>query len=488
MAAIVALGGAAGLLLAAPRASVLHPFAPEAASIARGLGPTCMAEIPGVPISVCFAPGTPADEVAGVMTRIRSTWEANLAARDADSEGGAAYNLNTRWNINGSAAQGTPVTLRWSMPADGLAIDDDLNGGASSPNNLNATFVSRFGSVEAGKNLLRQVFARWSELTGVSYVEVSDDNAVWGSLGGTTRGDIRIAGRTFVATSVLAYNFYPNNGDMVIVTSNTGFWSPANNNRYFRNIVAHEHGHGLGMDHVCPDNQTKLMEPFITTAFDGPQSDDIRCGQRGYGDNYEPNDSAATANATVIGGSGTWLREDCSIDDNLDVDFYKFSATANSTVSVTVDAVGAQSYLSGPQNANGSCSAGSAVAPRTVHNLNVQIVRGTTGATIVATAASAAAGSAERLVSVVLPATDVYFVRVYPSTATDDVQLYSLAVTLNLVPARPADITGNGVVDGADLGLLLASWGSCGTPCPTDLDRNGATDGGDLGILLADWG
>jgi hypothetical protein len=47
-----------------------------------------------------------------------------------------------------------------------------------------------------------------------------------------------------------------------------------------------------------------------------------------------------------------------------------------------------------------------------------------------------------------------------------------------------ADFDGNGLVDGADLGVLIASWG---TPVG-DLDDDGATGGSDLGILLATWG
>jgi hypothetical protein len=54
--------------------------------------------------------------------------------------------------------------------------------------------------------------------------------------------------------------------------------------------------------------------------------------------------------------------------------------------------------------------------------------------------------------------------------------------------ARPGDLDGNGVVNGADLGLLLAAWGTCGTPCPGDLDGNGVVNGADLGLLLAAWG
>ena len=48
-------------------------------------------------------------------------------------------------------------------------------------------------------------------------------------------------------------------------------------------------------------------------------------------------------------------------------------------------------------------------------------------------------------------------------------------------------IDGNGVIDGADLGLLLASWGT-NPGSPADLDGNGVVDSADLGILLGNWG
>jgi hypothetical protein len=47
-----------------------------------------------------------------------------------------------------------------------------------------------------------------------------------------------------------------------------------------------------------------------------------------------------------------------------------------------------------------------------------------------------------------------------------------------------ADLTGDGQVDGADLGLLLGSWGGA----QGDLTGDGFTDGADLGLLLGAWG
>ena len=49
----------------------------------------------------------------------------------------------------------------------------------------------------------------------------------------------------------------------------------------------------------------------------------------------------------------------------------------------------------------------------------------------------------------------------------------------------PADLSGDGIVDGADLGLMLSAWG---LPGASDLTGDGITDGADLGTLLAAWG
>lgn len=50
---------------------------------------------------------------------------------------------------------------------------------------------------------------------------------------------------------------------------------------------------------------------------------------------------------------------------------------------------------------------------------------------------------------------------------------------------RPADLDLDGVVDGADLGVLLSKWGSAS---PTgDIDGNGVVDGADLGEMLSAW-
>ncbi|MFM7051783.1 MAG: M12 family metallo-peptidase [Planctomycetota bacterium] len=61
----------------------------------------------------------------------------------------------------------------------------------------------------------------------------------------------------------------------------------------------------------------------------------------------------------------------------------------------------------------------------------------------------------------------------------------------NLVPDEcelsPADLNADGVVNGADLSTLLASWGGC-SGCAADIDDDGTVGAADLAILLNLWG
>jgi hypothetical protein len=50
------------------------------------------------------------------------------------------------------------------------------------------------------------------------------------------------------------------------------------------------------------------------------------------------------------------------------------------------------------------------------------------------------------------------------------------------------DINNDGIVDAADLAMLLGAWGSCGDCCPADLDQDGQIGAADLAILLGSWG
>jgi hypothetical protein len=57
-------------------------------------------------------------------------------------------------------------------------------------------------------------------------------------------------------------------------------------------------------------------------------------------------------------------------------------------------------------------------------------------------------------------------------------------VTVEFVDPCPADLNGDNIVNGVDLGLLLSAWGTA----EQDITGDAVTNGTDLGILLASWG
>jgi len=52
-----------------------------------------------------------------------------------------------------------------------------------------------------------------------------------------------------------------------------------------------------------------------------------------------------------------------------------------------------------------------------------------------------------------------------------------------------ADLNGDGLIDGSDVGLLLSGWGDCEAcaTCLADLNGDCTVDGADLGLLLGAW-
>ncbi len=66
---------------------------------------------------------------------------------------------------------------------------------------------------------------------------------------------------------------------------------------------------------------------------------------------------------------------------------------------------------------------------------------------------------------------------------------YAAVIVTTIDVPCPADLNGDGVVDGVDLGTLLGAWGPCpAAACPADFNADGAVDGIDLGFLLGAWG
>ena len=312
------------------------------------------------------------------------------------------------------------------------------------------------GIIGAGtwQQKFQQSFDRWEELSGATYVfEPNDDGVVQGTsdfpgiLG--LRADMRIAG-TFLSGNggVLAFNNFPNNGDMTMDTGDTFFYSDATNDfRALRNVVMHEHGHGAGILHVESGNANFLMEPFIQVGFDGPQFDDILAIQRQFGDVLEKtnggagNDTPATAFdfGTLLDGDSAVIGTDAgglpdvdpnqtdfvSIDDDSDLDFFSFTVTNQSTVDLVLSPRGSR-YRQGPQGGGQT-----RFNTTRLSDLNLTIFD-TNGLTQLDFADDTGLGESESLMDVILPAAGTYYARV--GGAQSNIQMYALDLTVAAIP------------------------------------------------------
>lgn len=294
----------------------------------------------------------------------------------------------SRWTFtatNGAVTQGQRLTLTYSFVPDGTPIAVAGFAGTE-PSTLFASFDQNFpGGRAAWKAAISSAFQRWGELLNITYVEVTDDGAAFpasaGALG--SRGDVRIAMRSL--GEPLAVNFFPQfGGDMVLDSLDiVDFVNQSNNFRKLRNTLMHEHGHGIGLNHVLPSDGTKLMEPFLNINFDGPQEDDIRGGQFIYGDVHEANNTVA-ANSFVGGsinnpnsvGVQVFQVENLALERSGESDFFGFTAFAGAQIAIRVDPIGT-TYSFAPQN---NSNLTTTVDAKAVRNLGLRLWRRTSAA------------------------------------------------------------------------------------------------------------
>ncbi|MBK7875307.1 MAG: matrixin family metalloprotease [Planctomycetes bacterium] len=421
------------------------------------------------PIVVCYEEGTdPAyvDQVNNLVMLLNGT----------------NYYVGNRW----SGAQGSPRALSWSLAPDGVSIPGGI-GEATAPNNLFAQMDTKFAASGGRATWIARIqasFDRWQQLTGLTFTRVQvagqdwDDGAAWGSGGAAgARGDIRISMHAIDGgNGVLAYTEFPSGGDMVI-DSAEGWGSSTNQHRFFRNTFMHELGHAFAIEHVCSNNSAQLMEPFLDTSFDGPQHDDVRACQRLYGDFHEADNTAATANDLGTIASGTTLSNSCtmptpptgvnpantsicSIDADAELDFWKFTVTASSAVSVTLTPLGFTYDNTQQTQANPNCTqANSTTNSLTAADLKLELLA-SNGTTVLATAPTQPAGTAESVTNINVSAGVVY-IRVSEVNAPSTTQNYRLSITVQNNCSGAPDCNGNGVRD------------SCDIANGTSLDNNG---------------
>jgi hypothetical protein len=370
---------------------------------------------------------------------------------DGDS-GREEFRLSSRWSSTftngGGLGQGQATTIRWSIVPDGTNIVSET------PNSsLIAAFDAEFGNGGGGSDLttrpwffiFSQSFDRWSQVAGLDYVYTSDDGVELhqDNPGSSTRGDVRIGAVDFGNSGVIAYNYFPNFGDMVIDTDDIsgGFALAANNNRWGRNVVMHEHGHGIGINHLDSSTNRFLMEPFIDDFFDGPQFDDILSAQRHYGDVLEKNggnDTAGTAYGfgTLAMGSTTSIGFDAndavvaatdvsfvSIDDDSDLDYYSFTIDELAEITIDLAPLG-PTYQEGSQGGSQSSFVASALSDLTLTLFN------TDGTSVLGFSNNSGLGGMEQIIDELLAGT--YFVQV--AGLNNMIQMYQLDLSATAIP------------------------------------------------------
>ncbi|GMQ85003.1 MAG: hypothetical protein BMS9Abin07_0568 [Acidimicrobiia bacterium] len=376
-----------------------------------------------------FAPDTDPDYAQGVMGALLGIQsEAQFTLHWAPD--------STALN-NGGGLQGDALELTWSVIPDGTIMPAQFGGDTTCASNLIATFNAVYGA-GVWQAEMQNVWNDWTGKTGNVYTPAValngngtpiDDGAAWPASSGVAgvRGDLRIGGCTIDGNfNILAYNFLPSFGDMKI-ESMDAFFSGNPITPHFHNVFSHEHGHGAGLLHVCPDDNTKLMEPVINLAFTGLQHDDIRGIQRGYGDRFEvinnPNDTQGAA--TVLAPVGGQTENTLSLDSIGDTDWFQFPANAGDTLDVTVTPDGL-TYLEGNDPAGDLCTS---ATPLNLNSLALQDLAFEIrdGAGVLTTVNATGAGAAEAVASFAVATTETHYIRVF-GTGTDDTQLYNLFV------------------------------------------------------------
>ena len=373
------------------------------------------------------------------------------------------YNSGTTvWTGNGglgSGALAVKASLTYSFPPDGTMWGTP---GSQQANQLSANLTTLLGAtnLDQGREFIRQCYGSWRRYSGLTYTEVADSGMAMDNSPGrrSTIGDVRVGAISQGLTGVLAYNYFPNAGADATINSDyfsaaQGAFSNATNTyRYLRNVVTHEHGHGLGLGHQTPCNNSKLMEPFINTNFDMVALDDRRGTMRAYGDRFAGNSAATTAKnfgdlttpilRSVIekdlSTNGQW-----SAANPTGADWYRFTLSTAQTVSITVAPTGT-SYPAADQTSGCNPTTGTTVNSLSAGNLAVTL-NDAVGTSVLFSADASLNGGSE-LISAGTLAPGTYTVRVYdvgPNAVDDErVQTYNLTVRVGTAKATPAAFAG----------------------------------------------
>jgi hypothetical protein len=373
----------------------------------------------------CFRPGTPTAQMRAL--------EAVTHALAFTPNFQPTYGRWGRTATDPSIPRNQPFTLTWN-----LAFDSDKS-------DIRAWAKTNFGSEEGFREKVRAMFALWSTYVPITYVEVDYDDGVVdrGELG--IRPDIRISG-VQLPEGVIGRNGVPEDGDMVLDTK-TGYLNPSNDSNGERlfNCMAHEHGHGIGLNHTCPPDNTKVMEPQVNSNFHGPQFDDILSAQFHYGDAYEKgsrNNAPSTASnlGTMALNSETVIR---NVSLNVgDVDLYKITPDNDQRSVTAVLKPAGFKYLEAAQAEDTSCPPGVLFDPTTTRDLVLKIVNAN-GIELASSPVTTAGGQVS-IVDFDLTGAGPYYAQVSTPNNEDKIQAYTLSLKIGRRKNRPPVISNFG--------------------------------------------
>ncbi len=409
-----------------------------------------------------------------------------------------------RWDrtaTSGRVFLGQPTTVTWGFVEDGTPISPSIANETDDPSSIISLLDSSIGAGPGGADLSQRpwfdsfesVTQRWETISGLEFVYEPNNNTV--DVGFFTRGslnfvpDIRIGGHSLNGGSTLAYNFFPDHGNMVVNTDQVNFLANGGGNFLrLRNTMAHEIGHGLGLPHVGNNNQ--LMRPSISLAFDGPQIDDIYQIQRRYGDSFEKsggNDSFNVATPLFVedgsdfsfeigsdANHGANLQEVdpdetnfYSIDDNGDVDVYQFTIDATTGINISLEMVGPTYNIdSSPFNMSQQS------------DLDLQLF-GNSGQNLIGTSSSTGLGVTENIAETLDAGT--YFIEI--TGRNNAAQFYQLSLTGTTVVLL-GDVNRDGVVNFLDLSPFITLLSTGTFQAEADMNEDGVVNFFDIAFFI----
>jgi serralysin len=392
--------------------------------------------VPSIP-HVCYAPAGPTAESAPMMEKVEAL-QTELENNNSTHAHARYRYLGSRWSqtirSGRNLIRGQPTIITWSIVPDGTVMASPL-GEPVANSNLRA-FLSGIYGANGYVPWIQSVLDMWSSVSGLTYVYEPNDDGTALRFDGTgsgalnARGDMRIAGHPIDGNSgILAYCYSPNVGDMVIDTGDN-FYSLQK--QYAANVIVHEAAHGFGLGHTCPMDKTKLMEPYLSTSFIGPQHDDIRGAHRLYGDILEPNNDLSTAKSIGLADNGIAYMN-LSLDDITDKDFFSFNVGSKTDVTISLAPVG-KSYVEGVTGSGSSPCSVAGVNQNSLNVIDLAMTLHSSSGSVMSVMNAKGVGNSETIRAVLNPST-TYKLQVHPAASVTlpasgmYVQMYSLKIT-----------------------------------------------------------